>query len=194
MDLNVGDTFDISNIRLFPGTFPDSFNIVDSIKYINNLKHIYFKGIYKQYDEPYTLIEGVGSNMSIFWKYVIQPAIPFSGGYYLLCSYKSGIKTGYENRAFNGICWLYTHAKKLQNSAANITIFPQPANDFVGINNNTYHKINRIKVISQTGKIVKEITAPEITRLEIGELPTGYYFLTMYTGDGYIINKPMIVQ
>lgn len=194
MDLNVGDTFDISNIRLHPGTFPDSLKMVDSIRYINGLKHIYFKGI-GAYNEPYTLIEGVGPNMGIFWKYAIKPPNAFSGGFYLLCSYKNGQKTGYENKEYGGTCWQYTNTGKLIDVPVNgIILYPQPATRAVNLNNKTRKEIIKVKIISQMGKQVKEITAPNITSLEIGELPAGYYYLQMYTTDGYLTTKPMITR
>src|SRR5690606_4658322 len=43
-DLNVGDTFDISNRERQPGSYPLTDNIVDSVKIVNGLKHIYFRG------------------------------------------------------------------------------------------------------------------------------------------------------
>ncbi len=193
MDLNVGDTFDISNIRLHPGTYPDSFNVVDRIRYINGLKHIYFKGIYATYNEPYTLIEGVGPNMAILWKYAIKPAHAWSGGFYLLCSYKNGQKTGYENKAYGGTCWQYTKLDKpIDAQGDEITLYPLPARTVVNIESKTGQKIHKIQIINQTGKQIKEVTAPVITSLEIEELPAGYYYLKMCTTDGYLTTKSII--
>ncbi len=56
MDLDIGDTFDISNFRLPTGSYPDSFNIVDSIINVNGLKHIYFKGLYAPQEQKMNLI------------------------------------------------------------------------------------------------------------------------------------------
>src|SRR3546814_784425 len=66
--LQAGDTFDISNTLLDPGTYPDSFNVVDSVRTIDGLKYIYFKGMYG--NEPFTIIEGIGSNVGIIWNHL----------------------------------------------------------------------------------------------------------------------------
>lgn len=195
MDLNVGDTFDISNIRLLKGSYPDSFNVVDSIRYINGLKHIYFKGVYANYNEPYTLVEGVGPNMGIYWKFAIMPAHSGQGSYYLLCSYKNGQKTGYQNKAFGGTCWQFSNIKEqlgiLDNS---ITFYPQPANVRVNINNKTNKKITKVIIVSQTGTVMNEVTASSITTLETGTLPAGNYFLQLYSADGYLTTKSIVIM
>lgn len=191
-DLNVGDTFDISNSQLSSGSYPDSFNVVDSIRYVGGLKYIYFKGKYSYYnDEPFTIIEGIGSNMGILWKHMSPTAMRFQ---YLLCSYKSGQKTSYINRHFNGACWIYSDIESVDEKYQSINLYPQPAKRTVWIENKTDQKINRINVISQTGKLVKEVTAPVITSLEIEEIPAGFYYLMMYTATGYLTTKPMVTR
>lgn len=193
--LNVGDTFDISNSMLLPGTYPDSFNIVDSIKYINGLKHIYFKGIYQPhqggYNEPFTLIEGVGSNIGILWKYYRSAKVM---GQYLLCSYKTGHKTAYHNKFYNGACQTATGHVVKSEKYNSIVLYPIPAFDIINIQNNTTEKINKIQIKSQTGQLVKEVTSLEITSVEIEEIPAGYYYLKLYTGNGYVTVKPMVVR
>src|SRR5690606_34309961 len=108
-DLNVGDTFDISNHSL-PLSYPDSLNIVDSIQTINGLKYIYFKAHYK--GEPVTIIEGIGSNISILWKHNSSGIIMTEQ--YLLCTYKNGHKTPYINKKYTGKCELPDNIKMHQ--------------------------------------------------------------------------------
>lgn len=191
-DLNVGDTFDISSSQLPKGSYPDSFNVVDSIRYIGGLKYIYFKGKYSYYsDEPFTIIESIGSNMGLLWKHMSPTAMRYQ---YLLCSYKNGNKTSYINKYHNGACWIYSGIKKGIERSSDISIYPQPAGKKIWIVSKTNDNVKQLQIVSQTGKLVKEITGPNITVLEIEELHAGYYFLKMYTADGYEINRPMIVQ
>ena len=117
-DLDIGDTFDISNSRLPKGSYPDSFNVVDSVRYIGGLKHIYFKGKYSYYNnEPFTIIEGVGSNMGVLWKHMSPTAMRYQ---YLLCSYKNGQKTTYNNRYHNGACWIHSSIQRTKNEICNL--------------------------------------------------------------------------
>lgn len=207
--LDVGDTFDIShfvescNFNYRWHNYPDSFNVVDSVRYINDLKYIYFKGHYEFYMltnngqyvlndyEPFTFIEGVGSNAGILWR---QPVPNLMAGQYLLCSYKSGQKTSFVNRFYNGQCFIPTDIETLQIEGSTITIYPNPSSGQVNIRNSTNDKINKIQIISQTGQLVKEVTFLEITSVEIEEIPAGYYYLKLYTGNGYVTVKPMVVR
>lgn len=195
-DLNVGDTFDISNSYL-QGSYPASWNVVDSIRYINGLKYIYFKGIYQPlqggYNEPFTIIEGIGSNMGILWKHLYGGS--FMADKYLLCSYKNGQKTSFQNKFYKGACTIKTGDIYGINDKSNtITFFPIPAADKITIKNKTTEKINKVQIISHTGQLVKEVTSLEITSVEIEDIPAGYYYLKLYTGNGYITVKPMVVR
>ncbi len=192
-DLNVGDTFDISNSELSKGSYPDSFNVVDSVRYVGGLKYIYFKGQYapNKYNEPFTIIEGIGSNMGILWKHMSPTIMRFQ---YLLCSYKNGQRTSYVNKYYNGACWMFSDIEPTDKQLPVIILYPQPANKIVRIDNKTGNKITRIQLISPTGELVKDVTALDITSLEIEELPAGYYYLKLYADDGYLTTKSMVTK
>jgi hypothetical protein len=185
-NLNAGDTFDISNTMMAPNTYHDSLNIVDSVKVINGLKYIYFKAQYA--NEPITIIEGVGSNMGILWKHfltVMQEP-------YLLCSYKNGHQTSFINRRYNGACWIYSNVSKIPNDQKEITIYPLPASYNFHIKSQSGLIINKIQIINTTGLLVKEVTAPEISYVEIKEIPAGYYLIKLYSQSDVIIRSIMI--
>lgn len=190
-DLNVGDTFDISNSMLTGGSYPDSFNIVDSVRIINGLKHIYFKGQYSFYNEPFTIIEGVGSNMGILWKHLLPTVMQRQ---YLLCSYKGGSKTSYENKAFNGICWQYSHVGDIEEDNEGIVIYPMPAREVIHILNTSLNKITKVQIINQVGAILLQANQSEITDINIKGISPGYYYIKMFSANGYVSTKPMIIM
>lgn len=185
MDLNVGDTFDIANIRLHKaGPDIDYPSVVDSVRYLNGLKHIYFKKIYEYYNEPYTLIEGIGSNMGILWKYVIYLSSLDASGYYLLCSYKDGQKTEYENRAFNGSCWQYSDIPiETAKEKNELIIYPLPAHDRVYFKNNSF-PILSVLLMNTIGQVVKKENGTAIKELILEGIPPGDYFLHFSLSDG----------
>ncbi len=115
---------------------------------------------------------------------------------YLLCSYKSGNKTGFTNKYYNGACTINTGSVNGTNKirSSYITLYPSPAKGQIHIKNLSETKINRVQLISQTGQLVKEITSLEITSVEIEEIPAGYYYLKLYTSNGYITVKPMVIM
>jgi hypothetical protein len=96
--LSVGDTFDINGAGYWMSSpVPDSFNVVKRIYFQYGLKYIEFKG---PAVEPFTMIEGIGSNFGVVWK----KQKTFMRAQYLLCSYKNGVKTPYTNIQYNGFC------------------------------------------------------------------------------------------
>lgn len=188
--LNIGDTFDISNCKLgFAGPYPDSLNIVDSVKVINGLKYIYFKAQY-EYGEPFTIIEGIGSNMGIFSK--TGACYNTIDGMYLLCSYKSGIKTSYTNLHYNGVCYVYTDVKDYNLADNKITIYPNPSIDKVLIRNNTGLQLSKVTIYDVTGRKITQTKNTETINVET--LQAGYYQLRVYTVNGQVIVKPMVIQ
>lgn len=200
-DLQVGDTFDLNYATR---GFPDSLCIVDSVRTINGLKHIYFKAplFYGyQYGEPLTFIEGIGSNVGIVWKhgssspgYMTYPELYVS---YLLCSYKNGYQTPYQNRRYDGDCEpelnldaLYTETE----AQSAISFYPQPASNTVWIKNNGSHVIKRLQVFTLQGRLIQDLTGNNITQWEIRNLTAGVYFVKVYSGKGYLTSKRLILN
>lgn len=190
MDLKIGDTFDVTNIRLEAHNNNPSNNIVDSVNYVNGLKHIYMRGQY--YGEPYTLIEGVGSNMGIQWKYRIMPENTFTGGFYLLCSYKDGVKTNYQNRIYNGSCWFASSIEYMSDTKP--SFYPNPVTNILTIQQ--ADDIIHLSVTDISGKQVFKDEQPVFTndnyRINTSNLLHGVYFLQTVNTQGYITTRKFI--
>lgn len=188
--LQQGDTFDISNTLLDPGTYPDSFNVVDSVRVIDGLKHIYFKGMYG--NEPFTIIEGIGSNVGIIWKH-LKPTPMMSG--YLLCSYKNGSKTSYKNRRYNGNCNVPGLGVEAINSTdGDILLYPHPANNLLRFKFNSPFSLTRCTVYNLVGRSISEYHSTSITEIDLRALPNGHYFLKLLTSDGQSILKKFVKE
>lgn len=187
-DLNVGDTFDISNKDKKPGQYPITDNIVDSVKYINGLKYIYFRGQISQ-NEPITLIEGIGSNMGVIWKHYYGVML----GQYLLCSYKNGNKTSFVNEFYNGSCLVTGNVAEVDNEDK-ILLYPIPANNILNIDNQTAQLIDKLQIYNQIGQLVKVINSSNIKSLDVSDLVKGYYFLKLHVSNGQMIAKSFLVK
>lgn len=190
-DLNVGDTFDISNVMLQKGSYHDSLNIVDSVKTIGGLKYIYFKGQYQSgqnFKEPFTIIEGIGSNIGIFWKYYAGVQM---NAQYLLCSYKDGIKTSYINRYYNGKCQVFGNVNSI-NKDSDITIYPQPATNVLYIKNDSKEQIINAQLLNQVGQVLINYTSNTLTSISLSSVPSGMYILKLHSKSGYIYNFSII--
>lgn len=207
-DLNVGDTFDISYFRMQKGSYPDSLNIVDSIRIIDGRKHIYFRGKYfrgKTSWEPITLIEGVGSNLGIFMKVHNDPLreayVHLLGerliGAYLLCHYKDGERSSYRNRLYDGECEPYLNIQDFQsypNGNPEISFYPNPARDKVWVENPTEILIQSIQVYNAFGTRVRVINGEGLKSFDAEGLPPGVYCIRLFSDNGYQCSKPLVIH
>lgn len=184
--LQAGDTFDVLKTGL-----SDTMNIVDSIKVINGLKYIYFRAQFNQGD-PYCFIEGIGSNVGIFLKHW-GPTLMF--GQYLLCSYKDKIRTGYENRRYNGDCNPYLNVPEPPKPDKDvITIYPNPSRDEMHITNTSGKSIYRISITSIEGRVILRQIGDNITTVNLQSIPSGYYLLHVFFVDNSADIKPILVR
>lgn len=202
-DLDVGDTFDISYYVMQKGSYPDSLNIVDSIRIIDGRKYIYFRAKFE--GEPITLIEGVGSNLGIFMKVLNDP---LRGGYthnlgeklmgaYLLCHYQNGQKTSYRNRRYDGDCEPYLDIRNLPSDGQAVTgirLYPNPASDKVWIQNPGGMPIQSIQVFHALGYKVREVDGNDLKSFDINGLPAGVYSIRCFFENGYLCSKLLAIQ
>lgn len=190
-DLNVGDTFDISNSMVGTGGYPMDWNIVDSVKTINGLKHIYFRGKHLE-DEPITIIEGVGSNVGIIWKYSVSTIMM---GQYLLCSYVDGQKTGYHNRKYNGACSITTgNIQSLDSNDYIISLYPQPAKDKLFIKAENGINITGYAIYNIQGQLILSQQENAVTEVDLSHIPNGTYYIKMATDNDRYTSKVFIKQ
>ena len=71
-------------------------------------------------------------------------------------------------------------------------IYPNPTNDYLTIKQLKNQKINEIRIYDSFSRIVKEINYTEI--INISNLNSGTYFITLITVDGTIYRKMIIKQ
>lgn len=202
-DLKVGDTFDLSHTTR---RFPDSLSIVDSVRTINGLKHIYFKAkVYGRSTlsdgEPLTFIEGVGCNLGVLWKHgnsnpgTVTHAELFAT--YLLCSFKNGVKTDYHNREYNGDCdprLQIAQPNTRSKAEPSIYLYPQPARGTVRIDNDSGQPISGIWVFTPQGKLVYRCSGQDIKQLDLGDLPAGLYYMKLYAGKSCQAIRPLVIN
>lgn len=190
--LKVGDTFKTMLHNLY--SYTNHGEIVDSIDEIGGLKYIYFKATDNGFgDEPITFIEGIGSNLGVILK-------ACSGSYmrsrYLLCSYKNGQKTTYENKFYNGVCWMFNDITEdiNANSKVRIKLYPQPVSALLNVEVQGDFYVNRLEIINQIGQIVYKVSDNSIHQIDVSAIPSGYYFLRISADKGHVITKPLIIS
>ena len=77
-----------------------------------------------------------------------------------------------------------------------ISLYPNPASDFININFGTQTKqTSTLKIFTNTGQqIVSKTIAPNTNHVEINvaNLSTGFYFLQIDSGNGNVLVKKFI--
>ena len=170
--LQVGDTFDVSNSGAMTSTLE---NTVDSVYYVNGAKHIRFKGKYYG-NENYLFIEGISGILGVFWKQYGTLLL----ANYLLCSYKDGVQTFYQNKKYNGNCnvWWFWSTDNPEKINTQITLFPNPAKSVLNIKtDNIKYKVTLIELINVYGSIVISYKNPY--SVDISNLPAGTYIIKL---------------
>ncbi len=198
--LSEGDSFDIKNMVTGYSDSP-LYSQVDSVRYIDGLKYIYFQHQYAyladfgpwetpvRASEPFTLIEGIGSNAGPLWKH------HFGGlrDQYLMCSYKDGIQTSYKNLRYAGLCPQSGNAINEQdiNKAPAIKVYPNPASDYIIIDEAYLGTLKSAGIYDLSGKMLRKITGPGKT--DISRIPAGLYLLKITTKDQVTYTQKLVV-
>ena len=95
-------------------------------------------------------------------------------------------QTGEQYERFVGVLGINENV-----AAANtVSVYPNPAEDVLNINNQTAHSITGITVTDMSGRIVIQKKG-EVTTLLIGHLQKGLYTATIITDSGSFIKKIM---
>ncbi|OFY97931.1 MAG: hypothetical protein A3K10_07100 [Bacteroidetes bacterium RIFCSPLOWO2_12_FULL_31_6] len=180
------DTINENLIMDLSLTITDSFEVasqfydVDSVYVKNGKKHIRLVGpLYtSSYDEKYTMIEGVGTNIGIGVDF-------FYGGpgnsLYLLCSYKDN-NVEYQNThpMYSGYCFLLTGINENENNIK-INVYPNPSINELTIDYFGKKLDNlKIEIYNTTGKLelIKELRSGKTT-VNTYDLSTGIYFIAL---------------
>jgi para-nitrobenzyl esterase len=79
-----------------------------------------------------------------------------------------------------------------------ISIYPNPAHDFITISNNAGLKINSLKLLTLDGKVKAVYSFANILQdnyqIKIPQLPEGVYFLRFENKDGKINTKKLVIS
>ncbi len=71
------------------------------------------------------------------------------------------------------------------NSKKNISVFPNPADDYIGLSNSD--DVKQLIVFNVVGRKMKSFMVSEGGKYEISELPTGMYLIQMLDFDNKVI-------
>jgi hypothetical protein len=85
--------------------------------------------------------------------------------------------------------------KDLQSISEQIHIYPNPANNLLTIEN-PKHFLSKVYIVNPLGQQVKTFTIPQQNKitLNITDLPEGFYFIHIYSGEKMLTEKLIITR
>ncbi len=102
--------------------------------------------------------------------------------------YVTALYNGGESDPSNEIEVSYVISSLNQNLLASVNVYPNPANDFVSVD--ASERIREISIINQQGQVVQKLgNSLQQARIDVSELPTGFYTLLLDTENGVMIRK-----
>ena len=118
----------------------------------------------------------------------------FSEGAYTIAitGYLSATHTDFSySSAFQPSAFLIGTSGADAIEAANVTVYPNPAKDFITVD--CGEGISSVTIFSASGQLVKSIgEADAEDNIHIGNLPAGYYIVTVDTESGATIRRQIL--
>jgi hypothetical protein len=189
--LQPGDSFEVSNYQYMDTSH--RYSKVDSVKYINGSKCIYFdmadtNWVNSAITEQYVMIEGSGGNMSPLWKCHLYQTGNIYFTQYLLCFYKDGIKTSYENVRYAGDCYPSLGIGESDLNKGNISIYPNPVINNISLTFKGKEQRVDIAMYDVVGKLISREDAVMIGnyshQIDMSKLASGVYVVSIQDKRG----------
>jgi len=171
LSLNLGDFFDIYDYTNTAHPF-----IVDSVYYIDNLKHVRIdkETVMCDLHEKITFIEGSGTTAGFTYQ-------GHGISSYMLCHHKDGVKTA-GNMLFPDSCYICEVGVPEKNPDGNATkIFPNPASDELNIEVKNMSLYNtRLAIYNIIGEMVySQNINGKVTTVNVSKFDKGVYFIVV---------------
>ncbi|MBA2408092.1 MAG: T9SS type A sorting domain-containing protein [Chitinophagales bacterium] len=181
-NLQVGDTVDWK-------AYSQVVEAIDSIQLLNtDWRKIY------QFDWGDFWIEGIGSNLGLFGAY---NGPPFEGGYELLCFKKDSILL-YENLGYMASSCDQTYLGIGETESSLLSIFPNPANDFIIFDLSAFqHENLKLTIFTSKGQtaLMQNTDHSAIIKISTNQLRgNGLYFYTLSIGQNKLVSGKFIID
>jgi len=76
-----------------------------------------------------------------------------------------------------------------ENDAASISVYPNPAHDYIRIDTQSIAHVQRVDIYNSTGQMVLSTTETEIS---VSTLPQGVYFISVFTENQKFVERIVI--
>jgi len=186
--LQIGDSFNMWPFT-FSSQFPPLWVTVTNITYETMLDGETRKVIW--FTDNYFgnfWIEGIGNERKLFREHS-----PPGDEVILKCYYENNllIYNNYKYDFLKPCKYPSMGIETYRNN--NINIYPNPVNNTLNIENANNFYVNSIHLANIQGQIIKQFESNS-TKLDVSDIPSGFYFIKLSTSSGNIIQKIVINQ
>ncbi|MFZ4455142.1 MAG: T9SS type A sorting domain-containing protein [Bacteroidales bacterium] len=190
LNLNVHDSFLIEEANSSQTIFVDSV-FIDS----ENRKHVRFAKRVTNFlgDENFEFIEGIGTNLGLFYKGVMFDYWAPSHNY-LLCSHQNDTVSYFGKQSKNQCSFFLTDIKETRKTQSILLSFDKRTNQLVIKSNNVSEADFTFALYSANGTMLKqadETTLP--TSIGLSNLPNGVYIVSLKTTNR-VFNRKIVVN
>jgi hypothetical protein len=162
---------------------PDIVLSVDSVLVGSN----YHKRWKINNNYPIYIIEGIGSDYGLIQK---SPSNNTDFPYYILNCFNQNGQTLYPGTSTN--CQLITSIITIDNTSSQIKVFPNPSNGSFTVDFDNLKNVKEIRILDLLGKIVFQKSINKQSKINIDNLPSGVYILTVIDNENKMTNKKII--
>jgi methionine-rich copper-binding protein CopC len=148
---------------------------------------------------PITAAMVNGNTVTVTYVATAANSLARSTDYYVLVD--AGAVKDISDNAFAGVsdvtAWTFKTGENFPtvdvelNDASQFKVYPNPFVEFVNVDNAS--KLSRVVVTNIAGQIVKEVVNPT-NRIQLNELRSGIYFMSLYNADNVIAKTAKIVK
>jgi hypothetical protein len=166
----------LSGLLKLTGKVSNGTNFIGNtslLLYNINKSKVFRHSVSNNFNGEYTLDKIEAGN------YIIQPivnGIPYS---------TLNLTVSTDNSVVNiDLSSLTTSVKEQFNNKGLFSIYPNPFNDKINIYNGTQNKLNAISIVNLQGQTVYKSENLDLNDIELSELKTGLYFITITDTNG----------
>jgi len=86
---------------------------------------------------------------------------------------------------------LFVNCTSIENmeKAQYFHIYPNPSKDVIRIHNTSNQPIKEVEILSMDGQLLRHIRFDNSESINVSELPSGLFYLRIYTDEGVIVKK-----
>jgi|GEM_PF-4726854 len=132
------------------------------------------------YEFPETTTERIGQNAYVFYPFASSFICSFDGAEFDFRCFSNG---AFTYKLGDDPCDLIVLDTEDQFASDAFQLYPNPTTGELNINLSTTAVVQRVRILTGDGKVLKQYIYPQETKFDIRDLPKGLYLIQVYLKD-----------